>query len=146
MNKMFLLIFIFSTVLFADVTIVPLDKAKEIADRNAATMWGNVDPVEPIVYYSLDDNVVAYRFNYAINTQCQDRQTIIDECNQGKLDNNREAQWGNGNYGNILMSARTDLPVNLEHGLGISSEYAYGSYLQEQAELHLGSNYYLIDS
>ena len=143
MKKLFLLIFIFTAVLYAEVAIVPIDKATEIADRNAASLWGDVDPGEPIIYYSIDENVVAYRFNYAINTQFLDKQTLINECDQGKLNGNREAQWGDGNYGNILMSARTDMPVNLEYGLGISSEYAYGTYMQEQAEEHLGNNYSL---
>ena len=143
MKKLFLFVFIFTTVLYAQTAIVPLDKAQVIADRNAATLWGNVNPGEPIIYYSVDDNVVAYRFNYAINTQFLDKQSLINECNQGKLDNSRETQWGDGNYGNILMSARKDMPVNLEHGLGISSEYAYGAYLQEQAKTQLGSIYSL---
>lgn len=139
----FFLLLCYSILIHAETAYISINKAQEIADRNAATLWGEVDPGEPIVYYSLDDKVVAYRFNYAINTQFPDMQTLINECHQGKLAGNRKAQWGNGNYGNILMSARTDMPVNLEHGLGISSEYAYGAYLQEQAEKQLGSNYTL---
>ena len=103
MKKLFLLFFIFTTVLYAEVTTIPLDKAKIIADRNAATLWETVDPGEPIVYYSLDDNVVAYRFNYAINTKFPDKQTLINECKQGKLAGNRKVQWGNQNYGNICQ-------------------------------------------
>jgi len=143
MLVVFLTLFSITNILYAEATVIHLDQAKQIADRNAITLWENVTPGEPIVYYSLDDKVVAYRFNYAINSQFPDKQTLINECNQGKLAGNRKAQWGNGNYGNILMSARTDMPVNLEHGLGTSSEYAYGAYLQEQAEKHLGSNYTL---
>ena len=78
MKKLFILIFIFTAVLYAEIAIVPIDKAKVIADRNAATLWEDVNPGEPIVYYSLDDNIVAYRFNYAIKTQFPDEQALMN--------------------------------------------------------------------
>ncbi len=144
--KRFIITISFCTIaisLIGQIRNISVEDAQIIANKNATIKWENVSPAEPIIYYSADDKIVAYRFNYAINKSFPDKNTVLQECNEGKQNGNRKAQWGNGDYGNILMSARTDLPVNLEHGLGISSEYAYNQYLKDQAEAHLGPNYTL---
>ncbi|MBS3768254.1 MAG: C39 family peptidase, partial [Candidatus Cloacimonetes bacterium] len=143
LTLVFILMLTFTSKLLAETEFVSLNQLQQIANRNAESMWGNVNPGEPIPYYSLDDKIVAYRFNFSIDKKFPDKQSLINECNQGKLSNEREIQWGGGNYGSILMSARTDMPVNLEHGVGVSVEYAYGAFLQEKAEQELGFNYNL---
>ena len=53
-----------SFILKAQNQDIPLEDIKEIADRNAKSLWGNVYPDEPIPYYSAQDRIIAYRFNY----------------------------------------------------------------------------------
>ena len=41
--------------------IIPLTVIQNIADRNAAEVWGEVQGTEPIPYYWIDGEVIAYR-------------------------------------------------------------------------------------
>ncbi|MBN2175195.1 MAG: C39 family peptidase, partial [Bacteroidales bacterium] len=137
---LFTFLFSISVILSGQTRNISIDEAKVIADRNAEILWGKVAPAIPIVYYSADDNIVAYRFNYVLNEDSFDQDAALQYCREGIQNGCREAQWGNGKYGNIMVSARTDMPVILEYGNGISAEFAYNDYLQKQAESQLGSN------
>ncbi len=130
------------SVLAAEYEIVGLDKLQQIADRNAEFIWGNVSPAEAIPYYSTDEEIVAYRFNYALGKNFPGKQNLIEECKQMKIEGKRDSQWGVDEYGQLLISARTNMPVILEHSKCLSPEYALGFRMQELAKKDLGNNYH----
>ena len=116
MKKIMLLLLLISiSALSAEFEIVELHQLQQIADQNAEHMWGIVSASEPIPYYANDDQIVAYRFNFAIGKSFPAAQNLIDDCYQNKIEQNRDAQWGVGEYGQILLSVRTNMPVILEH-------------------------------
>ena len=144
MKKIMLLLLLISiSALSAEFEIVELHQLQQIADQNAEHMWGIVSASEPIPYYANDDQIVAYRFNYAIGKSFPAAQNLIDDCYQNKIEQNRDAQWGVGKYGEIMLSARTNMPVILEHSKSLSSEYALGYELELLAQENLGNNYNL---
>jgi len=69
-----------------------MEKLREIAHRNAESLWGDVHPAEAIPYYSVDDEIVAYAFNYAIDKGFPDKQSLIDECESKATDMNKYAR------------------------------------------------------
>ena len=52
---------------FAQTEYVPLTQVKSVADQKAQVLWGSVYSSEPLAYYSQNDELVGYRFTYAIN-------------------------------------------------------------------------------
>jgi len=103
---------------------VPFGEIQNIANRNAQTLWGNVYPAEPIPYYGFDDEIVAWQFNYSIGKEFPETKNLKEQCIAAKLNGDAFNQWGNGQFGRILMSARTDMPVIIEHANMLSFEYA----------------------
>jgi type IV secretory pathway ATPase VirB11/archaellum biosynthesis ATPase len=45
---------------------VSLDEVRKIADQNASALCAIVSSAEPIAYYAANDELIGYRFNYAI--------------------------------------------------------------------------------
>ena len=76
---LFLLIMVMGLfVLKAQNQNIPLSEITEIANRNANALWGNVYPDEPIPYYSAQDEIIAYMFNYSIEKPFPGETGIID--------------------------------------------------------------------
>ena len=123
---------------FSQTQQVPLEEIQKIANRNAEALWGNVSPGEPIAYYAPNDEIIAYRFNYAINQAFPDEIDLKQLCADGEMNCDRLKQWGNSQFGNILVSARTDLPVFLEYSNHLSPEYAFNGLICSQAKEQLG--------
>ena len=138
-----LLLVLASSLLKSQHTQIPFEKIKEIADRNAKALWGQAFPAEPIPYYSAQDEIIAYMFNYSIGKPFPNKQTIINDCKQHKENNNRNLQWGGDHYGRILMGASSGLPPIIEYSKSLSAMYAEGFKLQELALKELGNNYSL---
>jgi hypothetical protein len=113
---------------------IPLETAKEIADRNAQALWGDVYPAEPIPYYGFDDEIVAWRMNYSIGKPFPEKEHLIDQCRQKNQENEIYLQWGGDDYGEILMGARDNLPVMIEYSQSLSAEYAAGFELEKMVQ------------
>jgi hypothetical protein len=122
---------------------IPFEEIKEIADRNAKALWGQAFPAEPIPYYSAQDEIIAYMFNYSIGKPFPNNQSVIHDCKIHKENNKRNLQWGGENYGRILMGAKNSLPPIIEYSQSLSAMYAEGFQLKELAVKELGSNYSL---
>jgi hypothetical protein len=120
-------------VLGQDYRIVPFEMIKGIADRNAASLWGDVYPADPIPYYGIDDEIVAWRFNYSIGKPFPERESLILECKNLKETGKAYGQWGGDNFGQLLIGARDNMPVLLEYSQSLSSEFATGFELKEMA-------------
>jgi len=103
---------------------VPFGEIQNIANRNAQALWGDAYPAEPIPYYGFDDEIVAWQFNYSIGKEFPETKNLKEQCIAAKLSGDAYNQWGNGQFGRILMSARTDMPVIIEHANMLSFEYA----------------------
>ncbi|RLD53805.1 MAG: hypothetical protein DRJ05_15830, partial [Bacteroidetes bacterium] len=146
MKKLITLVLIVSTVMMnltAQNQNIPFEEIKEIADRNAKALWGQAYPDEPIPYYSVQDEIIAYMFNYSIGKPFPNKQTVINDCKGHKVNNNRNMQWGGENYGRILMGASNSLPPIIEYSKSLSTIYAEGFQLHKLALKELGSNYLL---
>jgi hypothetical protein len=61
---------------FCQSVEVSLNVVRRIANQNAAALWGDVSPAEPISYYSASDELIGYRFNYAIENPFQMRHCL----------------------------------------------------------------------
>ena len=129
---------------------VSLKEATEIANRNAKALWGDVDPAWPIPYYAMDGKLVAWRFNYAVGKTFPDGKELMNRCEQQGLRGDKYQQWGGDDYGRILISARSNMPVVLEYSRSLSSEYALGKKLERLAgdafpdgNVEFGKIYYL---
>ena len=110
-----------------------MEDVKEISYRNARSLWGNVYPAEPIPYYSINEEVIAYCFNYSIDKVFPDTQTLIDEC-ESKADSlNKESRWCADEYGHIIMSNSYDRVVTLRYIKSLSDEFAYGAKIKKLA-------------
>ena len=103
---------------------VPFDEIQKIANRNAQALWGDVYPAEPIPYFGFDDEIVAWQFNFSIGKEFPEKKILKEQCISAKFKGDAYNQWGNGQFGRILMSARTDMPVIIEHANMLSFEYA----------------------
>ncbi|HNY04104.1 MAG TPA: hypothetical protein PKG48_16030, partial [Bacteroidales bacterium] len=107
---------------FAQTAYVPFDQVKKVADTRAASLWGNVSGSEPLAYYSQTDELVGYRFTYAINGLFPDRTLLMQQCRDAKNRGDKRAQWGNDLFGTIFVSARTDMAVIQQHSAVLSPE------------------------
>ncbi len=110
---------------------VPFDEIQKIANRNAQALWGDASPDEPIPYYGFDDEIVAWQFNFSIGKAFPETKGLKEQCIAAKLNGDATNQWGNGKFGRILMSARTDMPVIIEHANMLSFEYAEAGRIRQ---------------
>jgi len=143
------LILIFVCTISAILTIsaqqrhIPLADITRIANENAEILWGTVYPADPIPYYSVDGEIVAWRFNYSIGEPFPSRNEILLQCDQAKRAGQRDKQWGENKYGRILMGASESYPVIIEYSQTLSVEYALGQELESLAQQKLGTGFSL---
>jgi len=116
------------------------DQVKLIAIRNAQALWGEVYPADPLTYYGLDEQPMAYMFNFSIGKPFPSKETLIAESKQFSLSGDEYEQWGGDEYGRIMIAARDNMPVILEYSQCLSQEYALGSKLMDKASESLGQN------
>lgn len=117
-----------------------LTEINRIAERIAQELWGNVIPSNAIPYYSKNNELIGYRFNYSINKPFPVKDELIKSCKEAFESGDHKTQWGIGEFGNIFISARTDLPVINDYAGALSPEYAMGAKLQEIAQKAIGQN------
>jgi hypothetical protein len=98
-----------------DNDAIPLNVIREIADRNAQSLWGEVHPAIPIPYYGTDNEIIAWRFNYAIGKSFPDTEFLYKTCRQFEESSNTYEQWGGDDFGQLLLAARSKLPVIIEY-------------------------------
>ncbi len=124
----FLLIGIFASA--QSIQTVSFSEIRPIADRNAASLWGDVYPAEPIPYYGLDDEIIAWRLNYSIAEQFPSQEQLLSDRKAFEENGDKKGMWGAGKYGQILISARRNLPVIIETSASLCPEYAEAARLQ----------------
>jgi hypothetical protein len=123
---------------FAQTEYVSLDQVRKVADQKALTLWGNVSSSEPLAYYSKDDELIGYRFTYAINQQFPGKELLLKQCREAFKQSDHKAQWGLEEYGNIFVSARKDIAVIQDYSKALAPEYVFGSLMREKAREQLG--------
>jgi len=107
-----------------DYELIPLNEITKIANRNAEALWGDCHPAEPIPYFGQDGEIIAWRFNYAVGNDFPNQAMLKNQCHALAAEGNADKQWGVGEYGRILVSARSNMPVILEHSGMLSPEYS----------------------
>jgi len=122
---------------------ISLDDITRIADENAAVVWGNVYPSDPIPYFSQNGEIVAWRFNYSIGLLFPERNELLAACDQAKRVGQRDKQWGENKYGNLLMGASESYPVIIEYSQSLSVDYARGRELESIAQKEIGTGFTL---
>ena len=128
-NLLFTLLFAITLMLTTTGQQIPLADITRIAHTNAEVLWGTVFPADPIPYYSVDGEIVAWRFNYSIGTPFPARQEVLAQCDQAKRAGQRDNQWGGNKFGRILMGASEKYPVVIEYSRSLSVEFARGMEL-----------------
>jgi Big-like domain-containing protein/type IX secretion system substrate protein/peptidase C39-like protein len=123
----YLLVFFLSGVSWADSEIVDQEVIDAIAMRNAEALWGEVAIGEKTPYYYSDNELVACRYNFHKGDKFPDEPDI--SANEG--------------FCTMLLSARRDMPVVLEHSETLSHEYLLETKLQSMAEKEVGKGYIL---
>ena len=112
------------------IETVPYNLITKIADRNARAYWGDIYPSEPIPYYGLDEEIIAWRFNYSIGGPFPAQEQLLSDRKVFKESGDKRAQWGAGKFGRLLVSARPDLPVMIESSACLSPEYAEAAKME----------------
>ena len=93
---------------FGQTDEIKFSTVKKIADRTAQTLWGDVSNGEVFPLYSKDDEIIAYRFNFAFDKPFPDKETLIEKCKTYYENGDKDSHWGIGEYGYIMISARKD--------------------------------------
>ncbi|MBE0640082.1 MAG: hypothetical protein IH598_16330, partial [Bacteroidales bacterium] len=119
--------------------LIPFKTIKEIADRNAQALWGEVYPAEPIPYYGFDDEIVAWRFNYSIGKPFPQKDELFNQIEYFRTNGDQTNQWGGDNFGRILISARSNMPVLLEYSQCLSAEFALAGKLNTLSDQAFGN-------
>ena len=114
--------------------MVAFDEIRQIADRNAQALWGDVHPSEPIPYYGFDDEIVAWRFNYSIGKPFPAKDALLEQLKKSESEHDKYNQWGGNNFGRILIGARENMPVLLEYSRCLSAEFALAGKLVKLSE------------
>jgi hypothetical protein len=141
--KKFTLIFaviIASMFTFGQSNEVEFSTVKKIADHTAQSVWGDVSNGGVFPLYSKDDEIIAYRFNFSFDKPFPDEETLIKKCEAYYEKGDKDSQWGVGEYGYIMVSARTDMDVIQSYSDVLSPEYAEGFKMRNLAMEKLGSN------
>ncbi len=123
-----------------DYEQIPLKDLTEIAHRNAQALWGDVYQAEPIPYYGQDDQIVAWRFNYSINKAFPNTEKLKAECIKYEQDGNAYKQYGNGEFGRILISARSNMAVIMEYATMLSPEFSHAGKFQNLSQREFGKS------
>ncbi len=123
---------------FGQTEFVPLTQVRMIADQKAMALWGKVSSSEPLAYYSKDDELIGYRFTYAINKPFPEKEWLKQQCDEAFSIGDHKLQWGIGEYGTIFVGARKDLAVIQDHSKALSPEYAVGLMMEAKAKEKLG--------
>ena len=118
--------------------MVDAEQIKELAVRNAEAIWDNVNAAEPIPYYDLEENIIAWRFNFALDADFPERQQISDLCRNNYLQTNQK-NICDGSFGRILVGATTSLPAVMEYSQCLSQEFAMGWKARDLAEKYSGT-------
>jgi hypothetical protein len=114
-----------------DYEQIPFKAIREIADRNAQALWGDAYPAEPIPYYGFDDEIIAWRFNYSIGKLFPEQEVLAERIGTYASKGDKYQQWGGEDFGRILISARSNMPVLLEYSRCLSAEYALEEKLKK---------------
>ena len=126
--------------LSAQVDYVPFEQVKQIALQNAQSLWGEVYADEPIPLYNLQDELLAYTFNFSIGHPFPARESLIDQCNIPIDSNNKNDRWQIGSFGNMLVSASKNTAPIINYQQSISDEYAYGAEVKRLAAQKLNTD------
>ena len=134
--KLFAIGFVVSLALLAHARAdeaVPFETLREIADRNAESMWGYVSPGGVFEYHSFQGGIVAYAFNYKIGAAFPAREEVLRSSEVARQTGDKNVQWGADEYAYMVMSARTSGPPFLCYGKRLTPEYAYGAQIEAKA-------------
>ncbi len=113
---------VYSTLLYSQNNQVPFYEIKGIAINTAQSLWGNVSSDTAIPYYSKNDEIGGYRFNFSFNKSFPDKEALMESCKTNYEKGDKDSQWGIGEYGYTMVSARKDLDVTQSYSGGLLTE------------------------
>jgi len=120
--------------------VVPVAEAEMIARAIAASAWGSLHDQSITPYYSYKDELIAYRFNWAVDKAMTPQDELLEQLAAKAAAGDFLGQWGDGEYSTVLMSARRDMDPLLERMNCLSPEYGLYSRRQKLVEAAFGSN------
>jgi len=113
---------------------VPFKVIQKIAVDNARSLWGDVYETEAIPYYGLDDEVIAYMFNFSIGKEFPPHDQVIEGAEQARREGRKEERWGVDHYCHLIVSARYSMPTIPAYSKCLSEEFACDRELQQMAK------------
>jgi hypothetical protein len=132
---------------------VPFEVIQRIALDNAASLWGDVYGTEAIPYYGLDDEIIAYMFNFSIGREFPPPDQVIERSEKARRESNDEERWGVDRYCHLIVSASYSMPPIPAYSKCLSEEFACDQQLRQMAKNALGTPaaqlvkiYYIIPS
>ncbi len=108
----------------------------QIAFQNAQSLYGEVFGTEPLPLYDAADELIGYRFDFAIGRPF-DPEQISMMAGAQENDGQQQPYWGYGTYANLFVSARSDLDVIQNHSNCLSPYWANKLLLEELAATEL---------
>jgi len=118
---------------------VPLGIIQKIASDNARSLWGDVYGTEAIPYYGLNDEIIAYIFNFSMNRSFPPHDWLKERADQARRDGRETERWGVGEYCHLVVSARYSMPPIPAYSRCLSEEFACDYELRELARETLGT-------
>ena len=118
---------------------IHLSKLQKIADQTASSTWGEVYTGEAIPLYSLQDEIIAYVFNYSINKPFPQPTELIRQLDDARQAGDKNARWATGEFGYLLMSARETTVPLITFCDVVSDYYSYTTERDKLAKQKFGS-------
>lgn len=122
---------------------IPVTEIESIALRNAQAFWGKVNPGQPIPVYDLYDQLIAWQFNFALSKPFPAEDELLGRI-KAEGSNLYYAEWDEAEFANILMGARTDMPVVIAYSNGLSEHYFNYVKVDELTREGFAADYKLI--
>lgn len=131
-------IIIISFSAFSQKSELSFSKIKNTADLIASSTWGNTFSGEAIPLYSLQDETIAYLFNYSINKPFPQSNQLIKDLQNNELAH-KDGRWADGKFGYMIMSAKQSTTPLITFCKVISDYYAYAPERDQLAKEKFGN-------
>jgi|GEM_PF-1294774 len=116
---------------------VPAETIMQFAGSRASVIWGDIYPDVPIPLYSIGDELIGYSVNFSIGKPFPARDALMEQCDQARSETIKADRWMAGEYGSMLVSARTSTSPLVRYSNVVSDEYAYGLQIEDLAKAKL---------
>jgi len=129
------------TFLLAEPAVqVDPELVNRIALSQAEILWGKVYEDEPIALFDQNGTLIAWQYNFCKGKPFPEREALLNRIRQTG-NNLWGVKWSGEEFANLVIGARTDRPVIIGYGNGLSYEYSHSETIRGLAEASMGKGY-----